>query len=339
MTSRLLSRPIVQLAAASLVALSILVSIYPASIPGLSRVSNYAVQFMLFYLLAGLFFLLLKQPRLTFIFFGGSVVLCLFLKYSINNDGIQKLRQVVINRRMVEKSPVVLKKSTFKIAHLNVSNVTKVTDAIATIKASDAGVISIHEVTPQWDQWLSDSLSGAYPYHHTLVDIGLYGMAIYSKYPLEQVDTFYFHNIPNLRGVISIDSNRVGFINTHTEPALNTASKQRLRGHLASIARQTRGAAFPVLVFGEFNAVSWSNEIQVFRDSARLFESRTGFMPYASSGVSSFLDVPLDHIFYSPELDCMSFENLYNAKSNKRLGIFAEFQFKYPRTHAKATAQ
>jgi endonuclease/exonuclease/phosphatase (EEP) superfamily protein YafD len=287
----------------------------------------------------GLFFLLIKQPRLTFIFFGGCAVLCLFLKFSIKNDSINRWRQAVINRRLAEEQPEKEESPVFKIAHLNVSNATDVADAIATIKASQASIISIHEVTPQWEQWLSDSLSREYPYHHTLVDIGLFGMAIYSKYELTQVDTFYYRSIPNLRGLISIDGNTAGFISTHTEPALNDASKQRLKDHLSVVAGQARSPALPMLVFGEFNAVSWSNEIQSFRDSTSLQESRTGFMPYTSIGVSSFFDVPLDHVFYSPELDCTAFENLYNAKTGKRLGIAATFQFKHPLSYAKKTAQ
>jgi endonuclease/exonuclease/phosphatase family protein len=335
MISKLLSHPIVQFAAAMLVALSILVSMYPASVPPLSRLSNYAVQLMLFYLLAGLFFLLVKQPRLTFIFFGGCAVLCLFLKFSIKNDSIHRWRQAVINRRLAEEPPAKEEFPVFKIAHLNVSNAPGVAGAIATIRASQAGLISIHEVTPQWDQWLRDSLSAEYPYHHTLVDIGLFGMAIYSKYALEQVDTFYFRTIPNLRGLISIDGNTAGFISTHTEPALNDASKQRLRDHLGVIAGQAGAAVFPVLVFGELNAVSWSNEIQDFRDSSGLQESRTGFMSYASSGMSSFFDVPFDHVYYSPELECTAFENLFDAKTGKRLGIATAFQFKNSPAHAK----
>ncbi len=339
MISKLLSHPFVQLSAAALVVLSILVSMYPATIPHLAGLSNYAVQLMVFYLVAGLFSLLIKQPRYTFIFFGGCALLCLFLKFSIKNNFINQWRQTVINRRMAEAPPAIEEFPVFKIAHLNLSSATDVDGAIATIKASQAGVVSIHEVTPQWDQLLSDSLSPEYPYHHTLVDIGMFGMAIYSKYELKQVDTIYYRNIPNLSGLVTIDGITMGFISTHTEPALNEASKLRLRGHLAVIARYSRKVAHPLLVFGEFNAVSWSDEIQVFRDSTGLLESRSGFMSYAPGGMSSFFDVPIDHVFYSPELNCMAFENLYSPKANKHLGIATTFQFRNLPPHAKKTAQ
>ncbi|TAK42592.1 MAG: endonuclease/exonuclease/phosphatase family protein [Saprospiraceae bacterium] len=339
MISKLLSRPIVQIATAILVALSILVSIYPASIPPLSQMSNYAVQLMEFYFIAGLFFLFIKQPRFTFIFFGGCAVLCLFLRYSIKNSFIDRWRQTVISRSVAGQPPVEEELPVIKIAHFNVSNAEDMAGAIATIRASQASVISIHEVTPQWDQWLRDSLSPQYPFHHTLVDIGMFGMAIYSKYELKQVDTFYYRDIPNLRGVISIDGSSVGFISTHTEPALNDASKQRLRDHLGVITGQARSAAMPVLVLGEFNAVSWSDEIQVFRDSTGLLESRTGFISYAPGGMSSFFDVPLDHVFYSQELECIAFSNLFSQKTNNRLGITATFRLRKPASHVQKTAR
>jgi endonuclease/exonuclease/phosphatase (EEP) superfamily protein YafD len=194
--------------------------------------------------------------------------------------------------------------------------------------------LSIHEVTPDWDQWLRDSLSGVYPYHHTYVDIGLFGIAIYARYPLKQIDTFYYQEIPNLKGCIQVGEEELCFVSVHTEPALNSYSLKRLQQHLSRVASESRSMGGHTVVMGEFNAVSWSGEIQTFMDSTGLLESRVGFMQQPVS----LLDIPLDHIFFSRNLQCIDFRSV-KSPSSRHLGILGVYQFRQFLYHAKKTAQ
>ncbi len=336
MLSRLLSHPLVQLAIAMMVALGVVVSVFPHFIPQLSWAVNYAVLLMLFYLAAGMVFLFLQQPRLTFICFAGCALLCFFLKYSVKSNTIERWRQMVIKDRMppVQDAPEV----EFRAVHLNVTNTADASDLLNTLRQSNADLVSFHEVTPDWGRLLQDSLAASYPFHHDMVDIGLFGMAIFSRFQLTDIDTFYYEEIPNLRGCVDVEGEKFCFMSVHTEPALNTFSLQRLREHLGMVATEVRKMEMPVIVMGDFNSVSWSSEMQIFMDSSGLLESRRGFMPYSNGGTSSFFDIPLDHIFFSPRLYCNGFEVL-KSKAAHRLGILGNYSFKPLATHAKKTAQ
>ncbi len=319
------------LAVIASVALGVVVCIFPHYFPSISWGVNYAVQLMLLYLVGGVVFLFLKQPRLTFICFAGSALLCFFLKYSVKSDSIERWRQTVIKKRMPGQEPAE-EDPPLRLAHLNITNIISPAEALDVIRKSNADILSIHEVTPDWDQWLNDSLSGLYPYHHSLIDIGIYGMAIYSRYELEHTDTFYYQDIPNLRTCLKANGNPLCLVSIHTEPALNSFSLKRLREHLTTAAKELNQMETPVLVFGDFNAVAWSDELQVFMDSTGLMESRKGFM---TSGIP--LGVPLDHIFYSRQLRCNDFFIL-KSPITRHLGIIGTYQFN-PHQNARKTAQ
>ncbi len=331
MLQKLLSHPFVHLSVISFVALGVIVCVFPHFFSSISWGVNYAVQIMLLYLAGGLVFLFLKQPRLTFVCFAGSAVLCFFLKYSVKSDHIERWRQTVIKKRTnttpgEEEAPL-------KLAHLNITNIASPDDALLTIKGSNADVLSIHEVTPDWDQWLIDSLSSLYPHHHSLVDIGIYGMAIFSRFELEHTDTFYYQDIPNLRSCLKFNGRSICLVSIHTEPALNSYSLRRLQEHLSAASEELRHMEMPLLVFGDFNAVAWSSEIQLFMDNTGLMESRTGFM---TSGLP--LSIPLDHIFYSRHLRCDDF-TILRSPTVRHLGIIGSYQLNQLSQNARKTSQ
>jgi endonuclease/exonuclease/phosphatase (EEP) superfamily protein YafD len=330
MLNRFLAHPFAQTTTALLVAFGIFVCIFPHATPPFSWIVNYAVQLMLLYLVGGVLFLFLKQPRLTFLCFGGCLFLSFFLKYSTKNNYIDRWRNAILENYSPKEEVLKLKTGLFNLSNGN--------DPAAISKAlreSGADVLSIHEVTPVWEQWLVDSLHQTYPYHHTMVDIGLFGMAIYSRFPLASVDTFYYEEIPNLRTCFQNSGNDFCIVSVHTEPALNEFSRQRLEGHLEAIAGQiTRMDGLPLVVTGDFNAVSWSNELQKFMERSGLLQSRSGFMDIQRT----ISYVPIDHFFHSPRLACADFTNVSDKKGN-HLGIMSTFQLNNLATHVKKTAQ
>ncbi len=338
MFRKIIEHQIFHVATIGAIALGVLACVFPDLVPGLPWVANYAVQLMLFYLFAGLVMLFLRQSDLTFAFFGGCVILCFFLKYSVRGDGIERWRQNMINKglplaRGAQETPL-----HFKIAHINLSNVGDRSELVPILNSTEADILSVHEVTPAWAQWLQDSLGRQRPYHHTLVDIGIYGMAIYSKHKLTAIDTFYYEDVPNLRGKVEISGAEFNFISIHTLPALDEFSKCRLDEHLTCIAKEVGFNHGPLLVFGDFNAVSWSKPVQYFLDKTGLMESRAGFMPSNFSGNFPFWEIPLDHVFYSGHFICTSFQNINNSQG-RHLGILGSYYFPERSRNAEKTIE
>ncbi len=338
MFGKLLSHPILHGIITTAIVIGVLLCVFPDVIAPLSWVVNYAVQLMLLYLLAGIVFLFAKQPRLTFSFFGGCVLLCFYLKYSVNINGVEGIRQQKAQERQNESPSPQPQVADLTIAHLNLTNVSSRSEVTSVVEAIDADVFFFHEVTPNWEQLLRDSFLNSHPYNHTMLDIGLYGMSVLSKHKLQNIDTLYFNEIPNLKGQIEANEIPFNFISVHTRPALDEFSKKRLREHLNLVEKKVALAEGPMLVVGEFNAVSWSDQIRAFLDNAGLIESRTGFMPTSVAGRVSIWDLPLDHIFYSGEFVCTSFLNI-EGRQGQHLGILGTYHFIKHRHHAKKTAQ
>jgi endonuclease/exonuclease/phosphatase (EEP) superfamily protein YafD len=321
MIQKILSHPIFHLLFSAMVLLGVMVSVFPRFLPCLPWGSQYAIHLMLFYLATGMFMLVARQPRLTFVSFAGSLLLSFFLKYAMNDKGIDYLRQTVIRSKSsitsISWAPIT------KLAHVNLSNVNSPEELMELTRSSQADILSLQEVTPGWTSWLADSMKIIYPHAHVMQDLGIFGMAIFSKYKIEAVDTVFFEEIPTLKVGLNIGGYDMSLVSVHTEPALNEYSLGRLRQHLSAVEDLLRECEDPALVFGDFNAVNWSEEIRSFIQETDLMSSRSGFM---TSGFPP--NVPLNHIFYSRHFTCIGFNVLRSPASiSRQLGIAGIYKF------------
>ncbi|MEL6635231.1 MAG: endonuclease/exonuclease/phosphatase family protein [Bacteroidota bacterium] len=273
--------------------------------------ARFAGLLMLGYLALGLVFLLLRQPRLMFLSFGCCAGLCLFLKNSSNS---------------LLKAPARNNQLSIRVAHFNVSaSDGDFESTLKAIKQSKADLISIQEVTPDWEYILSESLGEKYPYSASMVRFDPYGLSIYSKHPIQALDTFYYEEIPNFSGVIKAKRARKSFkfICAHTTPPLYSQAYDAMRNHLRVVAAEARRDSLPVVMIANLNAPPWWAEVQELRSNAQLFDSRRS----ATYSLSEVLRSPGDYIFHSAEFNCLSFENIVSPQSS-HLGIKGQYQFK-----------
>ncbi len=313
MVTKILTHRFVQLVLTSLIVLGTFICVFTPNFFLFKMGARFAVQIMVIYLLLGFAFLMLRQSKLMFTSFACCACLCLFLKYA--SDG-----QLILPRKTEEQ--------TLDVAHFNVSASTRdFKQTIDEILAINADIISLQEVTPDWDAELKAALQGKYPYSKTVVRLDPFGLAIYSRYPLISTDTFMFEDIPNIVGTIQFNENEqeVCFIASHALPVFYTNDYERQRNHLMTIARYTNNTNCPVITVGDYNAVPWSYEIQDFKAAAKLNDSRRGFMP-SSNGTFSLFQIPSDHIFYSSHLECIGFQDI-NSPHSGHFGIKGSYQF------------
>ena len=312
MATKILTNSFVQLVLISLILLGAFLCVFTPNYFVFKMGARFAVQIMLGYLMLGIVFLLSRQQKLMFTSFACCAGLCLFLKYA--SDG-----QLAFPAKYDEQ--------TFDVAHFNVSASTvDYRKTIDEILAVNADVISLQEVTPDWDAELEEALTEKYPFSKTLVRLDPFGLAIYSRYPFVSIDTFMFEDIPNIIGTVQLMDveQEVCIIASHALPVFYTSDFERQRNHLMTIAGYTRHTNCPVITVGDYNAVPWSYEIQDFKFAANLNDSRRGFMP-ASNGAFSLFQIPSDHIFYSNHMRCVGFQEINSSSGH--LGIFGSFQF------------
>jgi endonuclease/exonuclease/phosphatase (EEP) superfamily protein YafD len=277
--------------------------------------SSRAELISLLYLFFGMFFLVFQKPKLMLVTMGCSAAIAFYI-----NETTNKTIKSVAPTDM----PFV------KIAHFNVSSSEgEVDDFITTIISVQADVVSIQEITPDWDIKLKGALEKFYPYSSSIARIDPNGLAIYSKYAFKSLDTFYYKDLPNLSASVRLDgfNTDIHVIGSVLRPSLSGSAFQELRNHFEKISYKVNTSNTPVVTVGDYNIVSWSPEIQEFRKASNLKDSRRGIQPSVPNGQFPLFNVPIDHIFYSDHFECTDFITISNAYT-QHAGIEAVLQLK-----------
>ncbi len=296
--------------------LGALVCIYPPQNFFFKSLAEYAIQIMFGYLFLGMFFLVIKQPRLMFTCFIACSILAIHLKINTNPD--LKKPQPTENQLIID------------VSLINISNINEDPDgAIHSMLTSEACILSIPNLDPTVYEFLRDTLAKKFPYCTQRIGFDP-GIAVFSKFEISNQDTFFVEGLPNIMGSIKPDGQdqELFFISSTTLPPFYTKDYDRLKKQLNRIAEKVSAINAPILTLADYNLVQWSDEIHNFRNKAGLKDSRRGFSPYAAGNnvFGSFFESPRDHIFFSKHFKCIGFENL-ESSSDQHLGIKGSFQF------------
>jgi len=286
--------------------------IYTPDILPLRWGANHAPQIMFFYFGLGIAFFLFKKPKFMFTSFACCASLCVFLKE--NTHGQQMQYAVPTNQPEI------------KVAHFNVSNFEPNIDfTLDYLENLDADILSIQGLDPEFSFLLEEYLLEEYPHQVLLPSLSFDGIAVLSKYRFT-ADTFYHEKMANILGEITVKGyEKFYFVASHTIPTLTTVDYEQTQAHLSTIAANCSNLDAPLVTFGDYHLVSWSPEIQIFRESVSLNDSRIGFMPSFIDGRVNFWDVPQDHIFYSDHFKCTSFSVL-SSPNSPHMGITGTFE-------------
>lgn len=277
--------------------------------------ANYAVHIMFAYLGVGLLFLMFRQPRLMFTSFACCAGLCLYLKDASNTSIVYP---------NPTGNPVV------DIAHFNISaSNDDVESTIQTIMNTEADLISIQEMTPDWNMALKAGLQSEYPYSKTAFDPKSFiGLALYSKFPFSAVDTFNYDGKPSIIATTKQGENEVAFLATYIYPELSGSDYARTLKHFEKISERLNNINTPIITFGDWNQVQWSSFVKDLRQNNELADSRR----------FPFFDNPTDHIFYSNHFSCIGFKTVSNDYSS-HLGIKGSYELNVNLVHAQRPNQ
>lgn len=181
----------------------------------------------------------------------------------------------------------------------------RVADLMAVVGEAEPDLILLGETDAWWLEQLA-GLEAAYPYVVACPQDNLYGMALFSRWPLQETRVQYLvePDKPSIHALIVMpDKRRVRFVGVHPappSPSENESSAERdaelvLVGR--SVARDTR----PVIVAGDLNDVAWSHTTRRFRRLSGLLDPRRGRGMFATFHASApwILRWPMDHLFHS----------------------------------------
>lgn len=280
-------------------------SIYTPEIPFIQQSTQYAVLIMYGFLGIGFIFLAFDQIKLLFVSLGCCAAMCIFLKDASNTRLIL---------------PEINTEAKISIAHINLANINTIEDLSSILDDHDPDVVSLQELTPDWDQAVRSVLTEKYPYVNSKVRIDVYGMAVYSKLAMMKTDTFMYKNIPNLVCTIKNGDRSFNILSSYIL-SLNKSAETNTKEHFATIEKNLKEQGDgPTFTVGDFNMVYWQSEIVSFRDKAQLENSRRDYREVG-------FKLPMDHIFFTKDLECTHFQEISDSTTN-HIGIIGEYQLK-----------
>jgi endonuclease/exonuclease/phosphatase (EEP) superfamily protein YafD len=166
-------------------------------------------------------------------------------------------------------------------------------------------ILVLQEFTEKWlDQ--TPGFISEYPHYKTVPRPGGAGMALFSRYPLEDVSilTLDASTHTALLAKVNIQGTAVSLLALHPPTPVRTdkfLNRNRQFTEAASILRAARG---PRLLIGDLNTTMWSPYFtRLVRDSG-LRDARLGFglRPSWPLPLPAFLQLPIDHCLVSDEV-------------------------------------
>lgn len=162
-------------------------------------------------------------------------------------------------------------------------------------------IVGIQEVTSHLSDSLSVSLKN-YPYKKVIAREDNFGIALFSKLPLMNIDVVYLtrSGIPTITCEIEVDNNVVQLIYTHPLPPIDTDYFEDRNLQFNALATMV-GNAKPTIVFGDLNVSPWSVNFKDFLHKSELAHSSKGIFATWPS-FSAHLGIPIDHFLHTKRI-------------------------------------
>ncbi len=180
-------------------------------------------------------------------------------------------------------------------------------DFLNEIKRFNPDLVLTMETNKEWENHLSE-IEKEYPFTVKVPLENLYGMHVYSKKELQNIEVKY--QIEADKPSIFFDFPSAGnppifFCCLHPappSPTENETSKER-DAELMLTGKQIRNKDKPTVVCGDMNDVVWSRTTRLFKKMTGMIDPRVGrgfFSTYNANYI--FLRFPLDHLFHTKDL-------------------------------------
>lgn len=186
---------------------------------------------------------------------------------------------------------------------------------IEKIKQYQPDIVVTLESDKHWEKALT-IIEGEYKYNVKCPKDNLYGMHLYSKLPLHNIQLRYLieKEIPSIHCTILLrsgDTVEAHFLHpAPPSPTENTYSSER-DAELIVVANSIKNNKQPTVVTGDLNDVAWSKTTQLFRRLSGLKDPRIGRGMFNTFHANyGFMRWPLDHVFHSPQFDVCAIERL-----------------------------
>ena len=201
---------------------------------------------------------------------------------------------------------------------------------IKAIKKENPDVVLLLETGNDWDDALSD-LDDIYKYVIKEIRDDTYGIIMMSKLaPIEsEINHFVKDAIPSTEMLLNVGGNQIRILGIHPKPPIpgEVITSEPKDKEIKSSARYL--ADLPAeehkILIGDLNDVAWSKVSKEFKKITGMKDVRVGRGFFSTFPTYSPLQIPLDHVFCSPEMKIVAFKTLEDIGSD-HLPVSVTFQ-------------
>ncbi len=250
--------------------------------------SHFRLQYIAVLLVADLAFLLRRRWRTAgifsvFIFVNLGVVLPLYFGGTASSpENTQSLRAMLSNVNTHGGDPL-------KLEQL--------------IREVDPDILVLEEVSSKWIVALA-SLTNAYPHSYICAQGDNFGIALYSRFPIQSKEIVYMSEamVPSIIAVIDVGRGGFRVIATHPLPPAGSGYSRMRNEQLEKLA-DCVDSSMPLIILGDLNTTPWNYYFRRLLRHSGLHDSTQGYgvQPTWPSCFWPLL-IPLDHCLHSSDV-------------------------------------
>ncbi len=212
-------------------------------------------------------------------------------------------------------------------ANLHVEN-TDAEPLLALLDEVDPDLVVLQEFTPEWLEAL-EPIASSYRYRVVEPRYDPFGIALYSKYPLEASTVIGSVPLghPDIVATALVGGERLHIVSTHPMQPLGSTNYGDRNLQLDSVADLAARSPRPLIVVGDLNITMWANHYQRLEVTGGLRNARRGYGIAPTWPAWLYPGrIPIDHVLVSDGLVVTDFEAGPNIGSD-HLPIVVKFTF------------
>lgn len=251
-----------------------------------------------------------------------QIILVILLSLSFLYQAYQIYPYTILAKKQVLRFHGSDDKDIISILVSNVLTTNKRSDKlIAHVKKYQPDLLLTLETDQRWEDELS-VIENDYPYTVKIPKDNLYGMHLYSKLKLEDIDIKYIitEEIPSIHGYIVMNNGvKIKLHCLHPKPPSPTEDDTSTNrdAELLFVGRDVKKDQESVLLIGDLNDVAWSRTTKLFRELSGLLDPRIGRGFYNTFHAGyALLRWPLDHVFHTRDFTLIEIARLKSINSD-----------------------
>jgi endonuclease/exonuclease/phosphatase (EEP) superfamily protein YafD len=198
---------------------------------------------------------------------------------------------------------------------------------IEIVREVEPDVVVLQELTPYAAEVLAP-LDDLLAHHFKMPLEGRYGIAVWSRLPLESAGPFALGRQPAIEARVRFGDGVVTVIGVHLNAPTSPRRANARNTELKQLAERSAAIEGPLVVAGDFNLTPYSPLFVEWLQASGLTDTRRGRTPSVSwPAVLPILGIPIDHVAVSPEFAILAHHRLPDFGSD-HYGVLAELELK-----------